>query len=511
MRTAGEKKVSPARRIRLALEELGPTFVKFGQLLSSRPDLIPLDFYEELSGLQDSVSPFPFKDVKEIIEKELSKALDELFLNFSETPFASASIAQVHRAKLKSGEDVVVKVKRPGAGALISRDIAILQQLAKVIDRYIPEARIYNPSGLVREFSYVVNQELDFTVEASHASKFRENFKADTTLFIPKVFWDFTTKSVLVIEEVCGIKINDFERLDKEGFDRRKLAFIGVNIFLRQIFEHGFFHADPHPGNIFVMADGRLALVDFGIVGRVSKDMLTSIARIFTALVKRDSSAIVRGYMSLSASGSGMNISGFEREVEALLDRYYNMPLKYIRAEKFLNEMGQISSRFNLTLPQDFVLLGKTVFVIGGLGRELYPEFNMLEAAEPFARKLMLKRFEPSEIATSIYKAAEEALALVTSFPGHWRQILSKLNRGEMKMEFEHKGLENFIVELDRSSNRLAFSLIIAAIIVGSSLIIRIDKGPRLFDYPLLGIAGYIIAGVLGLWLVIAILRSGKL
>jgi ubiquinone biosynthesis protein len=259
------------------------------------------------------------------------------------------------------------------------------------------------------------------------------------------------------------------------------------------------------------MADGRLALVDFGIVGRLPKDMLTSIARIFTALVKRDSSAIVRGYISLSASGRDIDISGFEREVGAFLDRYYNMPLKYIRAEKFLNEMGQISSRFNLILPQDFILLGKAVFVIGGLGRELYPEFNMFEAAEPFARKLMLKRFEHSELASSVYRAADNVLALFTSFPEQWRQILSKLNRGEMKMEFEHRGLENFIVELDRSSNRLAFSLIIAAIIVGSSLIIRIDKGPRFFDYPLLGIAGYIIAGVLGLWLVVAILRSGKL
>jgi len=493
------------------LQELGPTFIKFGQVLSSRPDLIPDDLYEELSILQDRVPAFSFVQVKDIIEKELGKPINELFSSFSETPSASASIAQVHKARLKSGEDVVVKVERPGIRESILADIAILQQLARLAERYIPEARTYNPTGLVNEFSYIIQQELDFTVEASHADRFRRNLEADPTVFIPKVFWDLTSTYVLTMEEVQGVKINDFEALDRAGFDRRKLAFDGVNLFFRQIFEHGFFHADPHPGNIFVMEDGRLAFVDFGIVGRISKTMLTSIARIFTAMVNRDTDGIVHGYLSLGVSGKDINISEFKREVEAILDRYHNVPLRHIKAEEFLNEMTRVSQTHHLTLPQDFVLLGKTMFIIGGLGKELYPEFNILEVAEPFARRLILKRFEAKEIAASLYKTGEEALSLFSTLPGQWRQILAKLNRGEMKMEFEHKGLNNFIMELDRSSNRLAFSLIIAAIIIGSSIIIRIDKGPKLFEYPMLGIVGYILAAVLGLWLVIAILRSGKL
>ncbi len=506
-----ERKASPAYRIRLALQELGTTFIKFGQVVSSRPDLIPADFYEELSKLQDSVPAFSFKQVKDIIEKELGKPIGELFSSFSETPSASASIAQVHKARLKSGEEVVVKVERPGIRESILADIAILRQLARLAERYIPEARTYNPTGVVNEFSYIIQQELDFTVEASHADRFRRDFKGNTTVFIPKIFWDLTTSYVLTMEEVRGIKINDFEALDMAGFDRRKLALDGVNLFFRQIFDHGFFHADPHPGNIFVLKDGRLAFVDFGIVGRVSGSMLTSIAKIFVAMVNRDTDAIVQGYLSISVPGKDIDIHGFQREVEGLLDRYYNVPLRHIKAEEFLNKMIQLSQTHQLTLPQDFVLLGKTMFIMGGLGKELYPEFNILEAAEPFARKLMLKRFDPKEIASSLCKTGEEAISLFTAFPGQWRQILGKLSRGEMKMEFEHKGLNNFIVELDRASNRLAFSLIIAAIIVSSSLIIRIDKGPKLFDYPALGIVGYILAGVLGLWLVIAILRSGKL
>lgn len=506
-----EKRATPSRRIRLALEELGPTFVKFGQVLSSRPDLIPADFYEELSRLQDRVTPFPYEEVKEIIERELGKPLDELFISFSETPFASASIAQAHKARLKTGEDVVVKVERPGIKEIISRDCSILMQLARLAERYIPETRSYNPVGLVKEFSHIIQQELDFTIEAGHADKFRKNFEGDRTVFIPKVFWDLITPQVLTMEEVKGIKIKDFEALSRAGFDRRKLAFDGVNLFFRQIFDHGFFHADPHPGNIFVLEDGRLAFVDFGIVGRVSKAMLTSIARIFVAMVKHDTSALSHGFLSLGVSTKNVDLQSFERDVEELLDSYHNVPLKYIRAERFLNEMVGLSRKYHLTLPQDFVLLGKTVFIIGGLGRELYPEFNILEVAEPFARKLMLKRFESKEIASSLYKAGEEVLSFLTSLPGQWREIVSKLNRGEMKMEFEHKGLDNFMMELDRSSNRLAFSLIVAAIIIGSSLIIRMDTGPKIFSYPALGIVGYILAGVLGLWLIAAILRSGKL
>jgi ubiquinone biosynthesis protein len=239
--------------------------------------------------------------------------------------------------------------------------------------------------------------------------------------------------------------------------------------------------------------------------------MLTSIARIFVAMVKHDTSAISHGFLSLGVSTKNVDLQSFQRDVEELLDRYHNVPLKYIRAETFLNEMVGLSRKYHLILPQDFVLLGKTVFIIGGVGRELYPEFNILEVAEPFARKLMLKRFEPKEIASSLYKVGEEVLSFLTSLPGEWREIVSKLNRGEMKMEFEHKGLDNFMMELDRSSNRLAFSLIVAAIIIGSSLIVRMDTGPKIFSYPALGIVGYILAGVLGLWLVVAILRSGKL
>lgn len=506
-----EKGATPARRIRLALEELGPTFIKFGQILSSRPDLIPADFYRELSTLQDMVPPFPFSQVKEIVERELGRSLADVFIVFSEVPLASASIAQVHKATLKTGEDVIVKVARPRIREIIVGDISILQQLARITERYIPEAKAYNPTGLVKEFSYIIEQELDFIVEASHADRFRKSFENDTTVFIPKIFWDLTTSHILTMESVEGIKINDIEALDRAGFARDTLAYNGVNFFFRQIFDHGFFHADPHPGNIFVLKDGRIAFVDFGIVGRVSKNMLNSISKIFIAMVKCDSDAIVQGYLSMGISLHDVDIPLFRREIESLLDRYYNVPLKYIRAEEFLNEMIRISRKFHLTIPQDLVLLGKTMFVIGGIGRELYPEFNILEVAEPFARRLMFKRFEAKEIASSLYKTGEEVLSFITDLPAEWRQIIGKLNRGEMKMEFEHKGLDSFILELDRSSNRLAFGLIVAAIIIGSSLIIRMDTGPKLFSYPVLGIIGYLLAGVLGLWLVVAILRSGRL
>lgn len=493
------------------MEELGPTFIKFGQILSSRPDLIPPDFYEEFSRLQDKVAPFPYEQVQEIIKKEFGKELNELFLNFSETSFASASIAQVHKAELKSGQEVIVKVRRPNIRENISRDCFILQHLARLAERYIPEAKIYNPVGLVEEFSYVIRQELDFTIEAAHANRFRKNFEEDSSVFIPKVFPELTTQSVLTMEKIEGIKINDFEALDKAGFDRCKLALQGVTFYLRQIFDHGFFHADPHPGNIFVLEDGRLAFVDFGIVGRVSKPMLMSCARIFKALVKRDSSAIIHGYLSMGISTADVNMPAFQREVEDFLDRYYNVPLKRIKLEEFFNEMGRLSQKHQLTLPQDFVLLGKTMFVVGGLGRGLCPDFNMLEAAEPFARKLIAKRFEPKEIAQTLRTTGEEVFELLANLPRQWREISAKLNRGEINIKIKHKGLDNLIVTLERLSSRIAFSLIIAGIVIGSSLIIKVDMGPKLFDYPIIGVVGYVLAGILGLWLAVTMLRSGKL
>jgi ubiquinone biosynthesis protein len=503
--------VTIPERIRLAFEELGPTFIKLGQILSSRPDLVPPPFVDEFKRLQDEVPPFPFGQVKETVERELGGPIEANFSSFSEIADAAASIAQVHRAILPDGEAVIVKVQRPQIANTIEEDMLLLQGLAQLLERHVSEIRPYNPTGIVSEFSRSILRELDFTIEATNLERFRQNFKGVPSVVIPQVFWKLSTSRLLTLERLEGIPIDEVEHIQQKGYDPRGLARTLVDAYLIQIFEHGLFHADAHPGNILVLEGGKVGLLDFGIVGRIRPEMMEVNASVFLALVKRDYGRLAEEVLKLGQVTDESQIGAFREDLIDWIEPRYGRDLANIGVGRVVSEAIQIAHRYRIRMPSDLVLLGKTIGEIEAISRLLDPHLNLLEISKPHAERFMRRQKSPQNILSRILSSGEEYRELAEELPSQIRQALSKLLHGQLRVEFSHVGLEHLSREMDRSSNRISFSLILSAIIVGSSLIINLGKGPLIYGFSALGIIGFFIAGLLGLWLVIAILRSGRL
>ena len=504
-------RISGAARIRLVLEELGPTFIKFGQILSTRPDLVPLDLVEELKKLQDDVPSFETWQARRILEKELGRPVTRLFKSFRDEPLAAASMAQVHQARLKSGERVVVKIQRPGIRETIETDLDILFFLANLAQKRIPRSEIYDPVGIIREFAKSIRKEMDFKREGRSIDRFARDFAGDETVHIPRVFWKLSTDRVLTMEEVDGIKISDYPALEAAGLDRKIIAVNGARAILKQIFIDGFFHGDPHPGNIMVLPENVIAFLDFGIVGRIDEKIRGRLGDIFSAVLNRDVDALVRTFQKIGLVKGEVDWDEFRADLADLIEEYYGLPLRELEMGKIINESFQIVFRHRIRIPPAYFLLGKAMVTVEGLGQELDPDFDMVGEARPFIRRLLLRKYSPEVIRRDLFRISGELLELFKVFPEEVQEILAKIKSGRLKVEFEHRGLGSLITVLDKVSNRVSFSIIIGALIVGSSLIIHSGKGPLIFGFPLLGVVGYLAAGVLGLWLVIAILRSGRL
>ncbi len=505
------ERLSTPERVRLAFEELGPTFIKFGQISSSRPDLLPQDFIKELSKLQDEVPPFPFGDAKAIIEDQIGRSLTGLFESFEEKPIAAASLAQVHRARTKAGDDVAVKVQRPKIENIIETDIRILHDLAALAERHLPESRYYEPVRIVDEFAKTIRRELDFVREGRNIDRFRKYFAGDKTVYIPKVYWDLTAPKVLTMEYIRGIKISELKQLEAAGMDRRMVAINGANLILKEIFEFHFFHADPHPGNIFVLENNVIAPVDFGMIGILDEEIAHQMGIMFTAIVEKDADSLVNVFLSIGLAPEPIDRSAFRLELADFLERYYEVPLQQLDIGIIINELMGIIRRYRLRFPSDLLMVTKVLVINEGVGTMLYPEFNIIEHARPYARKLMIRRLDPTRQLKEFSKLVEETFMLFKKLPSDVREILSKVRKDELGIRFEHRGLERITRELDRSSNRLSFAVVIAALIIGSSMVFQTEVGPKLFGYPLLGLAGFLLASILGLWLLIGILRSGRL
>jgi ubiquinone biosynthesis protein len=513
--THGHRLHAP-ERLRIVFEELGPSFIKLGQVLACRPDMLPIAYAQELTKLTDSVSPYPFEQAKEIIERDLGVPLDEVFIEFDPVPVAAASIAQVHRAVLPDGSEVMVKVQRPHIDRIIARDISILRGLAELIQVHVREMDPYNVQGIVEEFSRTINRELDFFMEASNAAQLRNNFAQSADLYIPKIFSDISTKHVLVMEKIEGIRIDDFDALARENFDRHELSQKGAAAFFQMVFRDGFFHADPHPGNIFVLQDGRLALVDFGIMGRVTEENMEHFARSFLALVNHDYESLVQQYMNLGfVAEEVVDFERFQRELKDdlsdLLEPYYGMKVKQIDFGDYVSRVTQILFRHRLKLPQNLYLIDKSLITLEGILKQLDPEFDYLEVARPYVAELIRRRRNPLNAVRAARKNAVEFTDMVSNLPRQVRNMVRKVLRNDVRVNLHHEELGHFIRDLDKSSNRLAFSIITAAIIVASSIIIHSGQGAMLFGFPVFGLIGYVIAGLFGLWIIIGILRSGQL
>jgi ubiquinone biosynthesis protein len=498
-------------RLRLAMEELGPTFIKLGQLLSTRPDIIPREYIDEFRKLQDRVPAIPLAAIRQQVESELHAPLETFFAEFSAIPIAAASIAQVHQGRLQSGEDVVIKVRRPGVKELIETDLDILQGLAYLVENHIPNGSLYDPCGLVKEFRRTIVREMDFTREGHTIDRFATNFSGDTTVHVPRVFWLYTGHTVLTMERIKGIKISHFELLTSAGYDLKLIAKRGADTFLRQVLVHGLFHGDPHPGNIFILPDNIICLLDYGMVGRLDEELKFQLVDLLVAVLQRDVDRLISYLLYSGELIDEVNTKHLRRDLSEFIDDYYEIPLQEINAGKMLVEFIEILTEYRIKFPSDFMLLAKALITMEGLGRQLDPDFNMISHLRPFMEQLVRDRLSPGSMSKELLKVARGYTSLAKNLPHDLKEFINRINHNKFKIDLEHRGLDRLITDLDKSSNRISFSMLIAALIVGSSLIMQTEKGPLFLGFPLLGILGYSIAGLLGLWLAIAILRSGRL
>ena len=500
------------RHLRELLDELGPTFVKFGQLLSTRPDVVPPDIVAELRSLQDDVRPFPFAQVREVVEAELGLSLEQAFVRFDETPIAAASIGQVHRATLPNGEEVVVKVQRPDAPRQIESDLALLYQAARIIRERVRSLDFIDASALVDEFSRSIRQELDYRLEARNAETFRRNFAGSDVVRVPRVFGTYSGERVLTLEFLEGIQLADLD-LDVTSLEeRRELAYRMSQTWMEMIFRHGFFHGDPHPANILVLDGTRIGLVDFGLVGKLSDDDMSKLTGLFIDAATENIEAMPRRLGELGVRYPKEREEEFVAELRDLFYRYYGASLAEIDPIQIIREGFALIYAMNLRLPTRFVMLDKAIATLGAVGVDLYPDFNVFEVAQPYARALMLERFTPQRIALRAQKEGRQLFGIARELPYQLHDVLQEVRDGQIEVGFVHKGLDEFMHKLDVAFNRLVVSLVVLGGLLGSSLIgIFATEGPTLFGVHFISVFGFLISGVLAAWLLLGVIRSGRL
>jgi len=505
------ERLTQPQRLRLALEELGPTFIKLGQLLSTRPDIIPKDYVFELKKLQDKVPSVPVDEIRKQIAQELGQPVEEILAEFSTEPLAAASIAQVHRGRLHGGEEVVFKVRRPGVRKVVETDLDILSGLAQLMEAHVPALELYDPVGLVKEFRRTISREMDFSREGATIDRFAANFERDDSIHIPKVYWDYTGETVLALEYVPGIKVSELDALKEAGHDLKVIARKGATAFLRQVFEHGLFHGDPHPGNVFILPGDTICMLDYGMVGRLSEDLKLELTELLLSLLQRDVDRIISQLLYAGELTDDADLKSLKRDLSEFIEDYYDILLQDIKVGKLLVDFIEILTEHRIRFPSDLMLLARALIAMEGLGRQLDPAFNMIEHVRPFAEKIVRDRLAPTNMTREFGKILHGYGSLARNLPRDLKEFINRINRNKFKIDLEHRGLERLISDLDKSSNRISFSLLISALIIGSSLIMQTNKGPMLFGFPVLGFLGYSVAGLLGLWLAIAILRSGRL
>jgi ubiquinone biosynthesis protein len=503
--------LSRAARFRLTLEELGPTFVKFGQALSVRADLLPEELIGELTKLQEHVAALEAGVAEAAVEAEFGAPIATLFASFERTPLASASIAQVHRATLPSGESVVVKVRRPGIGPVIAADVEILRHLARLVERHVPGAEVLNPLGVVEEFARTIRAEQNLAREGQNIERCARNFDGDATVRLPRVYWDRTTPAVLTLELLDGMKLSELDLAGVNAETRTLIARRGADAMLAQILVHGFFHADPHPGNLLILPGTVIGFLDFGIVGQIDNRARDDLARVVRAIWRRDASELTTAALEMTEPQDDVNVRVLERDLAGLIETYGNVPIKDLSAREVLSDVVRTAARHRLRIPSNLMLLIKALVTIEGVGLQLDPTFKIVEHAAPLAERLWQQEFLPDALARRAWRGLQHSLSAARRLPMNLDAISRKIRDGRLEIRFVHRNLDHFVREMDRSSNRLAFAMIIAALIVGSSLIIQTGRGPLVSGYPVLGLGGFVVAVLFGIRLAIGIMRSGRL
>jgi ubiquinone biosynthesis protein len=504
--------LEPQQRAKLAFEQLGPTFVKLGQILSTREDLLPPAWTTELARLHSHVASVPFDDLLPQVEQALGRSPFEVFDNLEREPYAAASIAQIHRAKLASGTPVILKIRRPGIEAKIDADLRILDHLAHLVEREMPEVRRYQPVQVIGQLRASLERELDLAVEARNTERFARNFADDLDILVPRVYWEWTSSAMNVQEHIEGIRGNDLAAIDNAGLDRKELAARGADAVLKMILVDGFFHADPHPGNVIYLPGNRIALIDFGMVGRLSPVRRRQIVDLLAGLARRDEETMLEVLLDWRGDDV-VDEARLATDLGELAFDYVDLPLKDLKIGVLLRRVSAILREHSIVLPVDLTLLFKALISLEGLGRQYDPEFRLIERIKPFLDRAMHDRYQPAEAARRAQVTLSDFLGLVTSMPRDLARLVKDARHGRMRVDLDLKRLDSFGDRLDSAIDRATIGIMTASLVIGSSIVMTVAEGPTLFGVPLLtflGLFGYLIAFVNSLWIILSIWRYSR-
>ncbi|MDD5274598.1 MAG: AarF/UbiB family protein [Methylovulum sp.] len=502
-------KLDTPQRIRRVLEELGPTFIKLGQILATRVDLFPSQYITELEKLQDQAPPVPFDELLPQLEEDLGGHIDDFFLDVERQPLAAASIAQVHKAILKDGTPVILKIRRPGLRKIIEADLRLLQRIADIAESESPDIRRFHPNEVLRQFNQSLRRELDLGAECRNAERVAANLAEDTNIMIPKVYWQWTGERLNVQEYIQGIQGRDLTALDKAGLDRKLLADRGIRAVMKMIMEDGFFHADPHAGNVFYLADNKLAFIDFGMVGRLTEERREQVVSLLYGMTNHLPTKVAEILEDWSD-----NIYTDEQmltiDIEAFVDQYSSLALKDLSVTAMMGDLMAILRDHNLILPADLALLIKAYITLDGLGRQLNPEFNILVFASPYVQNIMMERYRPEAIARRGWRNLISVADLLSTLPKDLRKLLRASRKGAVQVDVTVRRLDHYVNSIDNAISRLTMGIVTAALIIGSSIIMTVKGGPEIMGLPAFGLLGYTFATIGGIWLLLSIWKSGQ-
>lgn len=511
-----EKQLSIGERLRLVLEELGPTFIKLGQIMSTRSDLLSENIITELEKLHDSAPPFPFEDAKACIEYELGEKLEAIFIDFNEKPLGVASIGQAHLAKLKDGQQVVVKVQRPSIEKKIEEDINILKDLAWFMDTHTKYGKLYEFSTMVKEFQSILRDELDYRIEGENAELFKVNLSKDKQIIIPSVYWDYTTRCVLTSEYMDGISLSKIEELERENIDREAIAKAISKSIFEQILKDGFYHGDPHPGNIMVLSHTKIVFLDFGMVGKLKEERRKQFLKILLGVTFRNSRLIVEAIMGLDAMTKRSDIKRLQYEIDSLRDEYIELPLNEIKLAEIFNKIFNLALEYKIKIPNEFTMLVKALATMEGVVEKLSPELNILEIAQPIAKKLMFKVFSPKTIKNDIAEAVFDYGNIIKDIPDFFLNFLRKMEDDDYVWSFKLRGSNEILKRFDKITNKISFSIallslsiIMAGLIIGFGMAARVGSQAYIFNLSILKL-GLVAAVLMYLWLIFSIFKTGR-
>lgn len=505
--------VTTYERMRHVLEQLGPTFVKLGQIASLRADVFPAELIDQLARLQDDVPPEPFSEIQAIIEEQFGCPIGDVYAEFDEIPVGSASIGQVHRARLITGEEVAVKVQRPGISTKIQVDLEILMDVARIAEGRFDWAKHYELCEVVEEFRYTLMNELNYTIEARNADKLRKIHENDGSIRVPTIFWDWTNARVLTMEYVRGIKLTNRKILEEAGYDAQRIGEKVANAVFSQMLLHGFFHADPHPGNLAVLPNHDILFMDFGMMGTLTTDMKRFLSALIVALMRRDSEAIIRTLYRMGVVPADVDELKFRRDVDGIREKYYDLPFREIKLGEAIGDLFSVAYRHRIKIPSDLTLVGKTLITVEGVVEGLDPTFRILNVAEPFGRRLLKDRMNPKNLSRMTLNSALDIWETLNELPRQFRSIMNELTQGRFRVHLELSEINRLVEQLIRIGNRLSFSILLLAFSIfmaGLLVASALAKSPSvLWAAPLTDVGAGV--GILLLFvLIISIWRSNR-